>query len=74
MTISDRLLEAQHEAGGDPRMMCIYLAGVIEGLRASTQANVSGGYIRAHPDASLPVVDPPRQILARFEAIDGIDV
>jgi len=31
--------------------MCLWLAGVVVGLQASIQANISHGHVRVHPNS-----------------------
>lgn len=72
MTVAERLLEAQREAGKDPRRMCEYLAGQVEGLRDEARKRVSHGYVYMTPQNEA-LVETPAAILAAWEVIDGLD-
>jgi hypothetical protein len=74
VSIADRLAEAQEAAGADPRKMCWYLAGVVQGLHDAAQADVSSGFIRQQGDtAQPPPKAAPDAIVGTFEFVSGID-
>jgi hypothetical protein len=74
MSIADRLAEAQEAAGPDPRKMCWYLAGVVQGLHDAAQEDISSGFIRQQTAAPQPPPkDAPDAIVGTFEFVAGID-
>lgn len=74
MSIADHLAEAQAAAGPDPRRMCWYLAGVVQGLHDAAQEDISSGFIRQQSDtAQPPPKAAPDAIVGTFEFVAGID-
>ena len=74
MSIADRLAEAQEAAGPDPRKMCWYLAGVVQGLHDAAHADISSGFVRRRTDTPQPPPkDAPDAIVGTFEFVAGID-
>ena len=74
MSVSDLMAEAQEAAGADPRKMCWYLAGVVQGLHDAAPADISSGFIRRRTDSPQPPPkDAPDAIVGTFEFVAGID-
>ena len=67
MNISNLLAEAQEAAGADPRKMCWYLAGVVQGLHDAAQEDISSGFVRRRTDTPQPPPkDAPNAIVGTF--------